>query len=141
MTDPRAAHRLAAEIALACPAMRSRALSRAIARVFDEALRDFDVKSSQFAILVAVEASGGCRPMDLADALSLSRAAATRAADVLERRGLLTSTERAATARRLELTEAGRALLLAAEERWREAASRIAEAIGALPAAAAIERA
>ncbi|MEM1046305.1 MAG: MarR family winged helix-turn-helix transcriptional regulator [Pseudomonadota bacterium] len=133
MTDEKNIARLALEIAGSCPAMRSRALARAVARVFDEALRPHGIKSSQFAVLVAIGALGQCRPMDIAAELLLSRAAVTRAINVLESRKWIQSTEKAARMRTLELTATGKNLLVQAESQWRMAVERVGKSVEVLP--------
>lgn len=129
--DPRA---IFAEIASSCPAMRSRALSRTIARRFDSVLRPHGLNSSQFAVLVAVGAAGGGRAGRVAEALSLSPAAATRALDVLERNGWVRSTARTGRMRDVALTDQGQALVIAAYPDWRRLKVAVAAEIGPLPA-------
>lgn len=94
------------------------------------------MNSSQFAILVAVGVSESCRVNALADTLELSRAAATRSLDILERDGLLVSTTRTGRAREVSLTPAGRDLVKGAYPDWRalrdaiaDSAERVTEAI------------
>lgn len=121
------------EIATTCPAMQSRALSRRIARIFDDRLRPHGLSSSQFALLVGIGASGPCRAKDLAASLSLSPAATTRALDILERNGWVRSPERSATARQVALTPTGVALLRAAYADWAKARAEVIQTIGPLP--------
>ncbi|MEM9168770.1 MAG: MarR family transcriptional regulator [Pseudomonadota bacterium] len=116
---------IARDVAATCPAMRARALSRRLARRFDDALRPHGLNSGQFAVLVAVEALARARVMDVADALALSRAAATRSLDILERNGWVRSEERNATTRLVGLTDAGRALLVDAYPSWRQAVADV----------------
>lgn len=109
-----------AEIASTCPAMRSRATSRALAKRFDEVLRPHGLTSSQFAVLVAVGLDGECRANRLAEALSLSPAAATRSLDILERNGWVRSTKRTGRLRHVALTGAGHGLVVNAYPDWRK---------------------
>ena len=121
------------DIAATCPAMHSRALSRSIARLFDEKLRPHGLTSSQFALLVGIGANAPCRAKTLGQSLSLSPAATTRSLDILERNDWITSIERAATTRSVELTPTGVSLLRAAYPDWAAAKAEVADKVGPLP--------
>lgn len=132
--------RIASDVAATCPAMRSRALARVVGRVFDEALRPHGVNSTQFAVLIAIAATEESQVKDVADAISLSRPAATRSIDILEGRGLVQSTVRSARFRAVVLTEDGWQLVQAVHQDWRQARDSLAATIGQLPDPSEIER-
>lgn len=122
-----------AEIAATCPAMHSRALSRTIAKRFDNVLGRYGINSSQFAVLVAIGVLGKCRANHLAGTLSLSAAAVTRSLDILERNGWVLSMVRTGRARDVTLTTAGKALVKAAYPNWRCLRDTVRAEIGTLP--------
>lgn len=121
---------LVQNIANTCPAMRSRAISRKIARVFDEELRQHGINSSQFAMLVAIGISQQCRAKDLANLLSLSAAATTRSLNILERNGWVSSIDRSGKLRSIALSKTGKSLLLSAYSDWEKAKEKVESEFG-----------
>ncbi len=133
-TDSHArARSFAATLAQHCPAARSRALARAIAQIFDAELRPLGIQSSQLAVLATVAVLSPCRPMDVSERLLLSRPAATRALDTLERSGWIHSDSRTARRRTLTLTLSGAKLLVRTEAPWRVAHDLVLDAIVNIP--------
>jgi DNA-binding MarR family transcriptional regulator len=116
------------EMAQYCFAARLRAASRAITRRYDHALRALDLKISQAAVLTAASLGGGdLTIVDMADRLAMDRSTLSRNLDPLVRRGLIAvGPEERHRARRVALTEAGRALLEAVYPLWQAAQREVA---------------
>lgn len=96
--------------------------ARAIARRFDEALRPHGLTNGQFSLLMSLNRPNAPRISDVAPLLAMDRTTLTANLKPLERRGLVKILVDAddKRSRRLELTDAGCALLAAALPIWRE---------------------
>src|SRR5687767_2067873 len=93
------------EIARTCTYFNVRKASRALAQVFDEALRPCRLRGTQFSLLVALAGSEGATVNKLADYLQMDRTTLTRNVAPLERDGLVKSAEgEDGRERRLHLT-------------------------------------
>lgn len=126
---------LAAEMRDRCPALRVRAASRMLARLYDAALRDLGLEMSQLPVLAALALRGerGLTVTELADALVMDRTSVTRAIRPLERAGFV-RVARSPNDARLKiviLTRAGEKQLALAHPRWVRTTRRIREAFGA----------
>ncbi|MHC4137562.1 MAG: MarR family winged helix-turn-helix transcriptional regulator [Planctomycetota bacterium] len=89
------------------------------------------MRSTQFVLLVAIQADGTVRLPDLARALSVDRSTLTRNLQPLVRTGLVkTTTQRNARASSVHLTAKGRRLLTRTLPLWEEAQSRFEARIG-----------
>ena len=83
MTEPH-------DIARACLATHARRASRALTRRYDRALEPFDLRVTQFSVLVAASlADEEVSITDLADVLGLERSGLSRNLGPLVRRGLI----------------------------------------------------
>ena len=126
---------LASEMRDSCPALRVRAASRVLGRVYDEALREIGLEMSQLPVLAAVALSGkrGLRVTELARALVMERTSVTRAIRPLENGGLLRIARSADDARSkiIVLTRAGERALRDAHPRWKRTTQHIREVLGA----------
>ncbi|MDJ0386782.1 MarR family transcriptional regulator [Roseomonas sp. E05] len=114
----------------ACLCLHVQRAARALARRFDEALRPVGLTSGQFSLLMSLNRPQPAPMKSVASVLAMDRTTLTAALKPLERRGLLVVAADAQDrrARRLALTEEGRALLAAALPVW-ERAHREAEAL------------
>jgi DNA-binding MarR family transcriptional regulator len=125
---------LAAEIRDSCPAMRVRAASRMLARIYDEALHDLGLEMSQLPVLVAVALRGerGFTVTEVAHALVMDRTSVTRALRPLENAGLLRVARSADDARSkiITITRAGEQLLRRAHPRWERTTKRVRDVFG-----------
>ena len=122
MPVPSKADRVAREIADSCIAMRCRRLSRQITRLYDEAMREHGIKTSQVNILVAVARRKGARPRDLAEALQLDVSTFSRNARLMRECGWIEEIEEAdARSRPLKITAKGSALLVSIAADWKRA--------------------
>jgi DNA-binding MarR family transcriptional regulator len=108
--------------------------ARLVAGVYAEELRRCGLSRGQFPILQHLEASGGGVAMSvLAQGLYMDRTTLTRNLSPLERAGLVVreADPGDARVRRVAITEAGRARLVAGREAWRRAQAMTLERIGA----------
>jgi DNA-binding MarR family transcriptional regulator len=125
---------LAATMRDSCPALRVRAASRMLARLYDEALREIGLEMSQLPVLAAVGTQGdrGLRVSVIARTLVMDRTSVTRAIRPLERRGFLrvARSPHDARAKIVIITREGERLLRAAYPRWDRATRRIREVFG-----------
>ncbi|MEZ5839781.1 MAG: MarR family transcriptional regulator [Hyphomicrobiales bacterium] len=104
-----------------CLCLHLQRAARVVARRFDEAFRPFGLTNGQFSMMMALNRPEPPRIRDLAPFLAMDRTTLTAALKPLERRGLVKVTADAADrrAKRLGLTDAGRALLAEAVPVWR----------------------
>jgi DNA-binding MarR family transcriptional regulator len=97
--------------------------SRAIGRRFDEAFRPLGLNNWQFSLLMVLNRPTPPTMSSLAEDLAMDRTTTTANLRPLERRGLVEvrRDEQDARVRRIVLTDAGRAVLAEAVDRWRAA--------------------
>lgn len=121
MIDPSLPLSVTHEVRDRCLCLHVQRAARVLARRFDEALRPFGVTNGQFSLLMALNRPDGPRISDLVPFLGMDRTTLTAALKPLERQGLVTSSadEKDRRARRLRLTEKGRAVLAEALPTWR----------------------
>jgi DNA-binding MarR family transcriptional regulator len=110
-----------------CLCLHTQRAARALSRRFDEALRPLGLKSGQFSLLVALNRPQPPTLGSVAALLAMDRTTLTANLKPLERRGLVTiaADERDRRARRLLLTAAGQAVLLAAAPVWEATHARV----------------
>ena len=118
---------------LPCASTTLRKASRAIARLFDEALSSCGVTTVQFSLLRTVRRAGGeGRALSrLAEEMVMDRTTLYRALTPMRRHGWIAIAD-AATGRAkiVTLTDEGQATLDLATLRWKQAQSRVVEAFG-----------
>ncbi|MDQ2093181.1 MarR family winged helix-turn-helix transcriptional regulator [Rhodalgimonas zhirmunskyi] len=110
------------EVRDTCLCLHLQRAARLVARRFDQALRPLDLTNAQFSLLMALNRPAPPRISDLVPLLGQDRTTLTAALKPLERRDLvlrLADTDDA-RARRLALTDGGRALLKRAVPIWRD---------------------
>ncbi len=95
--------------------------ARALARRFDDALRPVGLTEGQFSLLMSLNQPAPPTMGDVASLLVLDRTTLTANLKPLQRRGLVkvTADRNDKRSRRLTLTAAGRALLVAAAPIWK----------------------
>jgi DNA-binding MarR family transcriptional regulator len=105
----------------ACLCLHVQRAARALARKFDEALRPVGLTHGQFSLLMSLNRPAPPDIGSVAELLAMDRTTLTANLKPLERRGLLKVTvdPQDKRGRRLLLTEAGRALLVAAVPVWK----------------------
>jgi DNA-binding MarR family transcriptional regulator len=115
---------LARTIAHQCLVMRARRVSRVLTRIYDEELRPHGIVTAQLNLLVALGASGGLRPSQLAAALEIEKSTLSRTLPRLAEQGFIAVEREPSGGQRLTLTSAGEALLRAARPAWERAQAR-----------------
>ena len=136
MTSHRdAARSMAAE----CLCFRARRVSRALTRLYDEALRPLDIHATQLTLLNAIAMCGarGGAMGRLADVLAMDTTTLSRNLRPLERAGLV-RLERLPADRRVRMafvTTDGERMIAAALPLWNRAHERVLAALGAVEAA------
>jgi DNA-binding MarR family transcriptional regulator len=129
-------HQDAARVMTAdCLCFRARRVSRALTRMYDEALRPLGIQATQLTLLNAVTMCGGegATMARLADILAMDGTTLSRNLRPLEKAGLM-RIERLAADRRVRLallTPAGEQMVADALPLWREAHARVVSALGA----------
>lgn len=125
----------ATTIAEECLCFRARRVSRALTRLYDEALRPLGIQATQLTVLAAIanmEASGGAAMSRMAGVLAMDLTTLSRNLGPLGKAGLV-RIERDAHDRRVRLahlTPTGRELLERAAPAWRAAQDRVVAALG-----------
>lgn len=74
-----------------CHCLKARKKAREITRRYEEALRPFGLKATQFSILSVLAIKGRTLLSELADLLGLERTSLSRSVDILEDRGWVKS--------------------------------------------------
>ena len=113
-----------------CTALRK--ASRAVTRLYDDALRPAGLRVTQFALLRHLVRGGEQRMRDLSATLVVDETALNRSVRPLHDRGWIairTGDDR--RERMLSITAAGRALLAEAEPLWSAAQQRMSDELGA----------
>ena len=115
------------EVRDCCLCLHAQRAARALARRFDEVLRPVGLTNQQFSLLMALNRPEPPTMAPVAQLLAMDRTTLTAALKPLERRGLLAvaADPKDQRSRRLRLTEAGHAILLAALPIWRRAHAEI----------------
>ncbi len=110
------------EVTQHCLLTRTRSLSRVVTSIYDQALRPYDVNSSQFSMLVLIAKMNGGSRAELGRANHLERSTSTRNLQLLLDQGWIE--EQAppqGRSRPILLSQAGRKLLVTAMPAWRSA--------------------
>ena len=105
---------------------------RAVTNLYDSALQPAGVRSTQFAILVAVARSQPVSIGNLSQLLLSDRTTLTRSLALMEKDGLLSISERSTMRQRfVTLSDKGRRSLTRSAPLWRKVQERYVAAIGA----------
>lgn len=120
MISPRLPHASTLLVRDRCLCLAAQRAARALARRFDAALRPVGLTNGQFSLLTALNRPEPPRISDLAPFLAMDRTTLTAALKVLERDGLVTTAPDPADRRnrRVTLSDAGHARLIAALPLW-----------------------
>ena len=114
-------HEVTRKVRNTCLCLHLQSAARAVARRFDDALRPLGLTNGQFSLLMSLNRPEPATIGGVAALLAMDRTTLTAALKPLERRGLLKigvdPDDR--RSRRLELTAAGHAVLIAALPVWR----------------------
>jgi DNA-binding MarR family transcriptional regulator len=114
-----------------CAAFNFRRAARAVTRLYDQALEPSGVRSTQFAILVAVK-KGELTPVgELGRVLGIDSTTMTRSLRLLTKQGLLAVSHRREKRQRfVSMTARGEEVLARAIPVWREMQARFVNTIG-----------
>ena len=106
-----------------CLCLHVQRAARRLARIFDDALRPFDLTNGQFSLLMGLNQPKPVSIAPVASLLAMDRTTVTAALKPLERRGLveISADPEDRRSRLLALTPAGHRLLLQALPVWKQA--------------------
>ena len=114
-----------------CASFNFRKTARAVTRLYDVALQESGIRSTQFAILVAIAKKHPISMGALGELLVIDSTTLTRSLRLLQKAGLVTISNRAAKRQRfLSLTNRGENTLARAVPLWRKAQERFEATIG-----------
>lgn len=117
-----------ADAVCACTALRK--ATRAVSRLYDEALAEAGINSTQFAILRHVQRAQPAPLSRLAEALVMDRTSLYRALQPMQRQGWVELLSGAGRARQVRLTPAGEGKAAEALPGWSRAQARFLEQFG-----------
>ena len=121
-----------------CTNTAIRMATRRVTLLYDNALGEAGIRSTQFSILAAIDAAGSAPTIrELAASLAMEASALGHTLKPLAREGWvrMAAPDSDRRAKRLTLTEAGRAKLREGEVLWQSAQDRIEQVLGAKVAA------
>jgi DNA-binding MarR family transcriptional regulator len=114
-----------------CASFNLRKTSRAVTRLYDAALQETGIRSTQFAILVGILKEQPVAIGALADVLVMDGTTLTRSLRLLQKEGLIAISSRAAMRQRfLTVTAKGESVLARSLPAWRKAQERFVAAVG-----------
>jgi len=114
-----------------CTGSNLRRATRAVSRIYDEALGPAGLRGTQFSLLIALSFFKEAPLLRVAEELGLDRTTLTRNLQPLERAGLVASSPgKDQRVRLLRLTDAGQRTLQRAYPLWEEAQAKVVNALG-----------
>jgi DNA-binding MarR family transcriptional regulator len=114
-----------------CASFNFRRTARAVTSLYDMALRETGLRSTQFAILVGIAKNQPVSMGALADVLVIDSTTLTRSLRLLQKEGLVAISSRAAMRQRfLTITAEGKRTLARSLPAWRAAHERFVATIG-----------
>jgi DNA-binding MarR family transcriptional regulator len=114
-----------------CASFNFRRTARAVTRLYDSALQESGIRSTQFAILVGIAKEQPVAIGALADVLVIDGTTLTRSLRLLKKQGLIAISNRAAKRQRfLTITAKGEQTLARSLPAWRAAQERFVATIG-----------
>ena len=117
--------------ARACAAFSLKSAARAVSQAYDEALQPAGLRSTQFALLVAVAANQPAAVGEIATVMFMDQTTTTRSLRLLARAGLVEIPARGPKReKRVRLTAEGERKLRRAVPVWRAAQERFTDAFG-----------
>lgn len=109
-----------------CHCLEARRKARAMTRLYEEKLRPFGLRATQFSVLATLKLKGPMPVTELAEFLVLERTTMTRGAAVMEKHGWIKpAPSEDARVRAWQLTEQGRQKLAQAFPAWKEVQQQI----------------
>jgi len=114
-----------------CAAFRFRMAARAVTRLYDAALQESGIRSTQFAILVAVAKQQPIPIHRLSEILFIDQTTLTRSLNLMRKEGLLATSARSTMRQRfVTLTPKGQQALGRALPLWRKMQDRFVQRVG-----------
>jgi len=114
-----------------CGSLNFRRTARAITRLYDMALQESGIRSTQFGLLIGIAKTQPVAMGTLADTLVVDRTTLTRSLRLLQQDGLITISKRSTMRQRfLKLTPAGEKALERSLPLWRAAHAQFLEMVG-----------
>jgi len=114
-----------------CASLNFRRTARAVTRLYDLALQETGLRSTQFAILVGIAKKQPISIGALGDMLSIDSTTLTRSLRLLEKESLISISKRAEKRQRfLSVTDKGEQALVRTVPAWRAAQERFVATIG-----------
>jgi DNA-binding MarR family transcriptional regulator len=114
-----------------CASFNFRRTARAVTRMYDMALQESGIRSTQFAILVAIAKNQPVSIGTLGGVLLIDPTTLTRSLRLLQKEGLVAVSKRAAMRQRfLTLTPKGKRALARSLPAWRKAHERFLATVG-----------
>jgi len=114
-----------------CASLNFRRTARAVTRLYDMALQESGIRSTQFAILVGIAKKQPISIGALGDMLGIDSTTLTRSLRLLEKEGLIAISERAEKRQRfLSVTSEGEKILARCVPAWRAAQERFVATVG-----------
>ena len=114
-----------------CASLNFRRTARAVTRMYDTAMQDSGVRSTQFAILVGIAKIQPVSMGKLADVLVIDRTTLTRSLRLLKKQRLITISGRTSMRQRLlELTPEGEKALERSLPLWRAVHAQFVSEVG-----------
>ena len=114
-----------------CASLNFRRTARAVTRMYDTAMQDSGVRSTQFAILVGIAKTQPVSMGKLADVLVIDRTTLTRSLRLLKKQRLITISARTTRRQRLlELTPEGETALERSLPLWRAVHAQFVSEVG-----------
>src|SRR6059036_2149781 len=114
-----------------CGSFNFRRTARAVTRLYDMALQESGIRSTQFAILVGIAKNQPVSVGALGDLLVIDSTTLTRSLRILKKEGLIAISNRAARRQRfLTITAKGEHMLARSLPAWRKAHERFVATVG-----------
>jgi DNA-binding MarR family transcriptional regulator len=138
MTSPRLPLETVHAVRDSCLCLHAQRAARALARRFDAAFRRVGLTQGQFSLMMALSAPTPPTLGEVAALLAMDRTTLTAALKALDRRGFVSirRDEADGRARRLSLTDAGRARIVEAAQIWRSEHAALEAEIASVDATA-----
>jgi len=108
-----------------CLGVRTRRLSRITAKIFDDALRPYGIKSTQYTILVFIGRMGKSNPKMLGEKLALEKSSLSRALKNLQKDALINIEMISGLQTQLSLTKKGNQLIDTTYPVWQSAQAQV----------------
>jgi DNA-binding MarR family transcriptional regulator len=116
---------------ISCVCANLRMASRAVTRVYDDALRPAGLRTTQYSVLARLRDEGPSTQTRLADRLVIERSTLARELRTLEAAGLVDIAQgRDRRQRIVELSTAGVEALEVADPLWRDVQARVRDGLG-----------